>query len=369
MNNLTDKNTDQNSSGNRESILVTGGAGFIGSHVVEALLKRQKKVILIDLFNIETTTTDEKQNNVSSLQKLAAGINQNLSADAPKAELVVVKGDVRDRSLLQEIINNESYNITSAIHTAGMVDDRRSVSYPNEYFEVNLIGTATLLDELGKSGKVKRVVQASTRSVFGEVDEPDTVLHEGSPRRPVNPYGVSKVASDAVAHCYSHIYQMQVFLVRITSCYGPKGRPDMILRILMENIKNGQIIKKYGSGEATRTWLYIDDLIDCFMRAYFYGTPDSHIDKSIPIHELSLYEEFNTGSDEGAVTLNQVIATAEKVMGKKANIQEFPVPPKGDAKFIGVLDFSKARNILGWSPKYNLEQGMTKLKAYYEGLN
>jgi nucleoside-diphosphate-sugar epimerase len=105
------------------------------------------------------------------------------------------------------------------------------------------------------------------------------------------------------------------------------------------------------------------------MRAYFYGTPDSHIDKSIPIHELSLYEEFNTGSDEGAVTLNQVIATAEKVMGKKANIQEFPVPPKGDAKFIGVLDFSKARNILGWSPKYNLEQGMTKLKAYYEGLN
>jgi nucleoside-diphosphate-sugar epimerase len=105
------------------------------------------------------------------------------------------------------------------------------------------------------------------------------------------------------------------------------------------------------------------------MKAFFYDTPDSNIDKSIPIQKLSLYEEFNTGSDEGAVTLNQVIATAEKVMGKKGNIQEFPVPPKGDAKYIGILDFSKAKNILGWYPQNNLEQGMIKLKAFYEGIS
>lgn len=256
---------------NREGILVTGGAGFIGSHIAEALLKQCKKVIVFDVFNQETTKSDEKHSNITLLEKTVEQVNKMLSDNHPKAELFVTTGDIRDRNSIQEVIANVSYNITSVVHIAGLVDDRRSVSYPNEYFDVNVIGTATLLDVLGKSGKIKRVVQASTRSVFGEVNKHDVKLDETSPRRPVNPYGVSKVASDAAAHCYSHMYQMQIFLVRITSCYGHRGRPDMILRILMENIESGMAIKKYGSGEATRTWLYIDDLVDCFLKALFHG--------------------------------------------------------------------------------------------------
>jgi nucleoside-diphosphate-sugar epimerase len=144
----------------------------------------------------------------------------------------------------------------------------------------------------------------------------------------------------------------------------------MILRILMENIESGSVIKKFGTGEATRTWLYIDDIVDCFMKALFFGledTTNSDIDL-LNLPSLSLYEEFNTGSTEGTVTLNQVIETAEKVIGKKANIQEIKEVPKGDARFIGVLDYSKAKSVLGWEPRYNLEQGMTALKKYYEDI-
>ena len=144
----------------------------------------------------------------------------------------------------------------------------------------------------------------------------------------------------------------------------------MILRILMENIESGSVIKKFGTGEATRTWLYIDDIVDCFMKALFFGledTTNSDLDL-LNMPPLSLYEEFNTGSKEGAVTLNQVIETAQKVIGKKANIQEIKEVPKGDAKFIGVLDYSKAKSVLGWEPRYDLEQGMIALKKYYEDI-
>ena len=353
-----------------EGILVTGGAGFVGSHIVEALLKRSQKVIILDLFNQETTKSDEKQANVSFLKRTAMEVNEKLTNKYLKAELHVITGDICNRNCIEDIINNSLYNITSVVHTAGMVDDRRSVSYPNEYFDVNIKGTATLLDVLGKSGKIKRVIQTSTRSVFGEVENQNTKLDEFSPRRPVNPYGVSKVAADALAHCYSHMYQMQIFLIRITSCYGHRGRPDMILRILMENIESGSVIKKFGTGEATRTWLYIDDIVDCFMKALFFGledTTNSDLDL-LNMPPLSLYEEFNTGSKEGAVTLNQVIETAQKVIGKKANIQEIKEVPKGDAKFIGVLDYSKAKSVLGWEPRYDLEQGMIALKKYYEDI-
>jgi nucleoside-diphosphate-sugar epimerase len=355
----------------REGVLVTGGAGFIGSHVAEALLRRYKKVVVFDVFNQETTKSDEKHDNVMVLRKVVKEVNEKITDNFLKAELYVIVGDIRDRFSIDEIIFNPFYNITSAIHTAGMVDYRRSVSCSNEYFDINIKGTATLLDVLGRSGKIKRIVQASSCSVYGEVNDQSTKLVEDSVRKPINPYDISKVASDAVAHCYSQMYQMQVFIIRIASCYGHRGRPNMLLPNLMEHIENGEPIKINGNGEVTRTWLYIDDIVDCFMKAFFYGLRESNLADvvSMNVPSLSLYEEFNTGSQEGAVSMNRVIEIAEKVVGKKANIQLIKEVPKGEAKLSGLLDYGKAKRVLGWQPLYNLEQGMTVLKKYYSDAN
>ena len=199
-------------------VLVTGGVGFVGSHIAEALLTMGMKVVIYDIFNSETTVSAEKQENATILQRTAEEYEDD------GAHLCVVHGDIRDKENLVKTI--KEHGITAAIHVGGMVDDRRSVFHPGEYIDVNIRGTATLLDALGQCG-VKMVVQASTRSVFGQRDVNEVYLTEKSNRRPVNPYGASKVGADAMAHCYSHLHKMNVTLIRIFATYGPRGRPDM----------------------------------------------------------------------------------------------------------------------------------------------
>lgn len=200
-------------------VLVTGGVGFVGSHIAEALLTMGIKVVVYDIFNSETTISAEKQENASLLQRAADDYA------AKGASLTIVHGDIRDKEKLLETI--KEHGITAAIHVGGLVDDRRSVKHPEEYIDVNIRGTATLLSALGESG-VKMVVQASTRSVFGQRDVNEVFLTEQSNRRPVNPYGASKVGADAMAHCYSHLHKMNVTLIRIFATYGPRGRPVSI---------------------------------------------------------------------------------------------------------------------------------------------
>ena len=226
------------------------------------------------------------------------------------------------------------------MNAAGMVDDRRSVFFPEEYIEVNVKGTATLLAALGESG-VKMVVQASTRSVYGERKDNGVHLTERAERRPVNPYGASKIGADAMAHCYSHLHNMNVTLIRIFSAYGPRGRPDMIPRILIENIVNDKPIKKFGDGTATRTWTYISDIVSGFLLALCNPCPG--------------FNEFNTGA-YNSTTLNELIDCAEKVVGKKAIIDQRPVPP-GDAYTVGHPDVSLIKEKLGWKPRFSVEEG------------
>ena len=199
-------------------VLVTGGVGFVGSHIAEALLTMGMKVVIYDIFNSETTVSAEKQENATILQRTAEEYKDD------GAHLCVVHGDIRDKENLVKTI--KEHGSTAAIHVGGMGDDRRSVFHPGEYIDVNIRGTATLLDALGQCG-VKMVVQASTRSVFGQRDVNEVYLTEKSNRRPVNPYGASKVGADAMAHCYSHLHKMNVTLIRIFATYGPRGRPDM----------------------------------------------------------------------------------------------------------------------------------------------
>mmetsp|Transcript_2593 Transcript_2593/g.3982 ORF Transcript_2593/g.3982 Transcript_2593/m.3982 type:complete len:354 (+) Transcript_2593:44-1105(+) len=316
-----------------QCVMVTGGVGFVGSHIAEGLLREGIKIVVYDIFNNETTSSAGKQENASILQRTA----DNFAKDG--ASLHIVHGDIRDKYKIMETI--ATYGVTACIHVGGMVDDRRSVFHPDEYIDVNIRGTATLLDALGNSG-VKHIVQASTRSVFGQRDDNDVCLTEKADRRPVNPYGASKVGADAMAHCYSHLHKMNVTVVRIFATYGPRGRPDMIPRILIENIVNDKPIRKFGTGAATRTWIYISDIVSAFICAL--RNPHSG------------YAEFNTGAPN-STTLNELIACAEKVTGKKAIIEQCEVPP-GDAHCVGQPSFDLIKKTLGWSPKVNVEEGM-----------
>lgn len=206
---------------------------------------------------------------------------------------------------------------------------------------MNIRGTATLLEALGKSG-VKMVVQASTRSVFGQRSDNSTYLDENAERRPINPYGASKVAADAFGHCFCHLYKMNLTLVRIFATYGPRGRPDMIPRILIENIVNDKPIRKFGKGDATRTWIYISDIVSAFLTAL--KNPQGG------------FAEFNTGAPN-STTLNELISCAEAVTGKKAIIDHCPVPP-GDAHTVGHPSYGKIQRELGWEPKVDVMEGM-----------
>lgn len=314
-------------------VLLTGGVGFVGSHIAETLLREGRKVVIYDIFNAETTKSAEKQENARLLQHVA---KEN---SIKGASLKVINGDIRDQVHLMRVIPEEG--ITGCIHVGGMVDDRRSVQFPEEYIDVNILGTALLLDALGKCG-VRMVVQASTRSVFGQRADNDTLLDEHAPRRPINPYGASKVAADAMAHCYSHLHNMNVTLIRIFATYGPRGRPDMIPRILIESVHHGTPVKKFGDGTATRTWIYVSDIVNAFIAALK--------------HPQGGFAEFNTGAPN-STTLNELISIAERVVGKNAIIEHFPAPP-GDAHTVGQPSYATIKQDLGWTPLVSVEEGM-----------
>mmetsp|Transcript_21229 Transcript_21229/g.31887 ORF Transcript_21229/g.31887 Transcript_21229/m.31887 type:complete len:367 (-) Transcript_21229:110-1210(-) len=318
-------------------VMVTGGVGFVGSHIAEELLKGVdglcklcQHVVVFDIFNSETTKSTEKNENASILRR---------TAEKYGTSVTIVNGDIRDQNKIIQTI--QKHNVTACIHVGGMVDDRRSVTHPEEYIDVNIRGTALLLDALGKCG-VKNVVQASTRSVFGQRQNNDEKLDEKADRRPINPYGASKVGADAMAHCYCHLHKMSLSLVRIFATYGPRGRPDMIPRILIENIINDKPIRKFGDGTATRTWIYISDITSAFIAAL--------------MNPQGGYAEFNTGAPN-STTLNELIACAEKVTGKKAIIDQCPVPP-GDAHTVGHPSYDHIQKVIGWTPKVGVMDGM-----------
>jgi UDP-glucuronate 4-epimerase len=296
-------------------VLVTGAAGFFGSHIAARLLRDGKHVVAFDKLNAETTSADEKTGNLGRLETLAAGV--------PGAKLSIHRGDVLDEDAVRVVIAET--RPTACVHAASMVDDRRSVSHPREYLHTNIIGTQTLLHALTGEG---------------------SPMQEEDPKRPINPYGASKVGAEAICHVYHHLHGLDVNVIRIFALYGPHGRPDMIPRQLMEKIGAGIEIPKFGTGEANRDWMYVEDAAEAVRLAL--GTPRG-------------YEVFNIGTGHGT-TLNELIATAEEVIGRPAKILHLPVP-LGDAHFVGIADNTRARDVLGWAPATSLRDGMRKVLA------
>ncbi len=309
-------------------ILITGGAGFIGSNVTKKLLERGDSVVCVDEFN-DYYSPKIKERNVAQF--------------AENPNYTLYRGTITDYEFLKGIFEKE--NIQRVIHAAARAGVRPSIEDPFIYEDTNVKGTLNLL-HLAKEFAVENFVLFSSSSVYG--NSPKVPFCETDPvDNPISPYAATKKATELLGYTYHHLYGLNVNVVRPFTVYGPGGRPDMAPFLFTKWIDEGTELKRFGDGSTRRDYTFIDDLANGVLLA---------VDKALG------YEIFNLGNSD-TVDLNTFIATIEKILGKKANIKQYPAQP-GDVP-ITFADLSKSRELLGYSPKVKIEEGMAIFIDWY----
>ncbi len=311
-----------------KKILVTGVSGFIGSHVAEQLLKRGDSVLGVDNLN-DYYPVEYKKENLEILENY------------PKFKFI--KLDISDLNTLEPIFKD----VDHVAHLAARAGVRPSIKDPFLYQKTNIEGTLNLLS-LASKNKIKNFVLSSSSSVYGNSKQVPFVENDSATDLPISPYAATKKSTELLAYTYHHLYGLNVNVVRPFTVYGPRGRPDMAPWLFLSAAFSGSKIKKFGNGETRRDYTYIDDFVSGFILA---------IDKP------QGYEIFNLGNSQ-TVSLNEAIATIEKVAGKKLNIDQIEKQP-GDVDITNA-DISKAKKLLGYEPKTSFELGMTKFAAWFK---
>jgi UDP-glucuronate 4-epimerase len=316
-------------------VLVTGGAGFIGSHLVEFLLRQAQRVILIDVVNAETSSVREKRDTLQFLQRVADS--------TPGASMSVHNTDILDGKGVVDVLQTEKPR--TCLHCAALVMDRRSIGSPGEFLHNNCLGTFSLLEALKATDTVRHLVYVSSRSVYGDQPVAEALgrVGEDHPLQPINMYGASKVAAEQVCYVHHRVHQLSVNVCRLFPVYGPRGRVDMFPRRLLERLLDGQTLEIYGDTSSMRDWLYVEDTVEGILRALWKPMG---------------YEIINFGTGR-ATSLHDLIKLAEELTGKKASISFIP-RPAGDARFVGVCDNRKAKALLQWEPTTELSLGLKK---------
>jgi UDP-glucuronate 4-epimerase len=310
-------------------ILVTGCAGFIGSHVCEALLKRGDFVIGVDELNDYYNVRIKRQN----LEILKAS-----------KSFKFYKEDIRNYNGIRKIFEKEKPE--KVVHLAARAGVRPSIEQPLLYEEVNVKGTLNLLD-LAKDYKVKSFVFASSSSVYGNqkkvpFSEKDNVDN------PISPYAATKKAGELLCHTYHHLYGMRITCLRFFTVYGPRGRPDMAPYKFTRLIMEGKPIPKYGDGKTKRDYTYVTDIVKGVVAA---------VDKELE------FEIINLGNNK-PVELNRFIEVIENATGKKAMIEQLS-PQPGDVD-ITYADIAKAKKLLGYKPETSIEDGTKAFVEWYK---
>jgi UDP-glucuronate 4-epimerase len=303
--------------------LITGGAGFIGSHVVDLLLGEGWEVTVVDNFDPFYDPQIKRQN-----------IAPHLSH--PNYRLVEV--DIRDLEALRKHLSGE-YDVI--VHLAAKAGVRPSVLDPVSYYEVNVRGTLNLL-ELAKEWGVRQFVFASSSSVYGA--NPNLPWRENDPLLlPVSPYGATKLAGETLGRVYSHLHGIRFIALRIFTAYGPRQRPDLAIHKFARLMLEGKPVPIYGDGSACRDYTYIDDLVLGIRAAMDYeGAP---------------FEVFNLGSGR-PITVLEVVRSLEKVLGIKARIEHLPLPA-GDVPYT-CANVERAARLLGYIPKTPFGEGLIR---------
>lgn len=317
-----------------QTILVTGAAGFIGSHLCERLLSQGYKVIGLDNFD-PFYDRAVKEANLDLVKK--------------KSSFEFIEADLVDRESLFCSLRSKSIDVV--IHLAAKAGVRPSIEDPQAYFQTNVNGTLNLLDYMVEAG-IKQHLFSSSSSVYGNnkkvpFSETDNV------DRAISPYAASKKAAEVLCHVYAHLYGIHTACVRFFTVYGPRQRPDLAIHKFTKLISSGQPIEMFGDGSMQRDYTYIDDIIDGVVKIQDWLLKDM---------DSAKYEIFNLGESR-PVDLKTLIVTIENALGQKADIVAKPMQP-GDVN-VTFADVSKAKEVVGYNPQTTIEDGVCRFILWY----
>jgi UDP-glucuronate 4-epimerase len=309
--------------------LVTGGAGFIGSHLVDRLLRDGWRVTTLDSFDAFYDRSLKEQ---------------NVAAHRGHPAYTLVEADIRHWKALDSGLR-EHYDVV--VHLAARAGVRPSIEQPRLYQEVNVAGTQNML-EFCRTREIRQFVFASSSSVYGVNPNVPWSEDEGV-LRPISPYASTKVSCELLGHAYSHLYGIRFLALRFFTVYGPRQRPDLAIRKFAELMLRGERIPLFGRGDSRRDYTYIDDTVAGIRAAMDY--------------DQSWYETINLGNDH-AVSLADLVSSLEAVLGIRARVQHLGDQPGDVPQTWANID--KARSLLGYRPQTRLQEGLERFALWLE---
>lgn len=317
-------------------ILVTGGAGFIGSHLIDKLLSRGDSISVLDNFN-DYYSPDRKRLNIQEHLK--------------HPNYRIVEGDLRDDAALDEVFSCGDFGpLDGIVHLAAMAGVRPSLEQAAYYMDVNINGTQKLLDRIAKHCPKARLAFGSSSSVYGgrsgesfkETDRVD---------QPFSPYAASKAAGELICYSAHHTNKLQVVCLRFFTVFGPRQRPDLAIHKFCKLISAGQPIEMYGDGSTKRDYTFVGDIVDGIILSLEYDLPG--------------YDIINLGRSEPVVLID-MIRCLEKHIGKSAQIIQKPMQT-GDVPYT-YASIEKARKVLNYSPKVTFDEGVKRFVDWHKSL-
>ncbi|MCS7183292.1 MAG: GDP-mannose 4,6-dehydratase [Thermoanaerobaculum sp.] len=311
------------------TVLVTGGAGFIGSHLTQALLDQGLEVVCLDDFNDYYNPDFKRENVVPFLQH-------------PQYHLV--EGDIRDRQVVFDTYRR--FGISATVHLAARAGVRPSIAHPRLYEEVNGVGTVNLLEAAHRFGAYTFIF-GSTSSVYG-INSKVPFAEDDPITCPISPYAASKRGAELMCYTFHHLYGLKVTVLRFFTVYGPRQRPDMAVYKFTELLAQGRPVPRFGDGTTARDYTFIDDIVRGIMAAF---TAEAD------------FEIVNLGGSR-TTTLQRLIELIARELGVKPLIEELPHQP-GDVP-ITYADISKAKRLWGWEPQIPIEEGIARFVSWFK---
>ncbi|MGE8535867.1 MAG: GDP-mannose 4,6-dehydratase [Chryseobacterium sp.] len=334
--------------------LVTGGSGFIGSHLIERLLRNGHSVINIDNFDNFYNYQVKIKNTLESIGKISDFEYSDKETDirhlvslAHSDQYSLYWQDIRDQKGLENIFKN--HHIDMVIHLAALAGVRPSIERPLEYEEVNVRGTMNLW-ELCKDFNIKKFICASSSSVYGN-NEKIPFAETDNVDNPISPYAATKKSGEVIGHVYHNLYHIDMIQLRFFTVYGPRQRPDLAIHKFVKLISKDQEIPFYGDGSTARDYTYIDDIIDGITKSILYLENNSGV-----------YEILNLGENQ-VITLSEMVSTIENVLGKAAIKKILPMQP-GDVTKTNA-DITKAKDLIGYKPATDFQNGIKKFVEWF----
>lgn len=334
--------------------LITGGSGFIGSHLVEQLLKNGHSVINVDNFDSFYDYKIKIRNTLESTNKITKFDYSDKESDISRLisltesnNYILYFQDIRDKQGLETIFRNHKFD--QVIHLAALAGVRSSIERPLEYEEVNIRGTQNLWELCTEFG-INKFVCASSSSVYGN-SEKVPFSEADNVDKPISPYAATKKSMEVLGHVYHHLYDLNVIQLRFFTVYGPRQRPDLAIHKFTKLISENQEIPFYGDGSTARDYTFIQDIIDGVLKAIKYLETNNDV-----------YEIVNLGESE-VVTLDEMVSTLEKVLDKKAVKKYLPMQA-GDVIKTNA-DITKAKSLIGYKPTTNFQNGIKKFVEWF----